>query len=241
MDALLAEDEHALPEAARELWTSTWHRTPWPDTRWGPMRSHLAGHATALRIATLLHDVGKPETRTEEPDGRSRFFGHATVGSRLAVAQLRHWRLPLVLIERVGLLIEQHLRPGQVSASGQLPTARALYRFQEALRDATPDVCFLFLADSLGTVGAEALVPRWPVYISHVQRIACWQPPPAAAQIHRLVDGNSVMAVTGLRPSATVGRVLAAIDEAAAAGEIATPEAALELAVRLIEGEPAAE
>ena len=153
--------------------------------------------------------------------------------SAVGAAILRCWRLPEAVIERVALLVQQHLRPGQVASPGQPPTARALHRFHRALGDATPDVCLLFLADSLATAGAEALLPRWPAYVAHVRRIAGWQPPPAAARLRRLVDGHAVMRTTGLPPGPAVGRALAAIEEAASAGEVRSPREALRLAIRL--------
>ena len=235
IDVLLSEDR-PLSHPAEEIWAVLWDRPPF-RTRWGELRAHLDAHAAALRLATLLHDVGKPATRSVEPNGRTRFFGHDEVGSRLASEMLRALRLPEVVVERVALLVRQHLRPGQVAAPGQPPSARALYRFQRALGDATPDVCVLFLADSLATAGAETLLPRWPAYVAHVQRIATWEPPPAAALLRRVVDGHAVMRATGLAPGPAVGRVLAAVEEAAAAGEVRSEGEALRLAVHLAAAE----
>jgi hypothetical protein len=218
---------------ARELWTQLWSAAEPAATRWGPLRAHFARHAVALRLAILLHDAGKPATLTVEADGRTRFFGHAELGARLAADELARWRLPGQLIERVALLIEQHMRPGQLAAPGEAPTAKSLHRLHRAMRDATPDLCWLFLADSLATVGGEALLPRWPAYVGHVLRVVTWAPPPEARAIGTLVDGHAVMRATRLEPGPRVGSILAAVDEAAAAGEVRTPAEALELASRL--------
>lgn len=233
MDVLLAgappTGEEAVDERAAAIWHLTWDE-PWPATRWGAVRDHLGRHAGVLRLATLLHDIGKPSTRTVEADGRTRFFGHGPRGAELAAARLRAWRFPERTIERVALLLEQHLRPGQVSAPGEAPSARALHRFHERLGDATLDVCLLFLADSLATAGAAALLPRWPAYVAHVQRIACWHPPAAAQAIARLVDGHAVLEATELAPGPAIGAILERIAEAAAAGEVTDEAGALELA-----------
>lgn len=221
----------AVPEAAA-VSSGLWGGREWSGTPWGAVREHLAAHAAPLRIATLLHDVGKPATRTEEPDGRTRFFGHAERGAEIAGRMLRRLRFPGATVARVELLVAQHLRPGQLAPPGEVPTARALHRFQRALGDATPDACWLFLADSLATVGAQVLLPRWPAYVSHVHRIVTWQPPAAAAAA-RLVDGRAVMIATGLRPGPAVGHILVAIEEAAVAGELRSREEALALAVTL--------
>ena len=231
LDLLLAPTP---PEAepAAPIWHATWDQ-PWPVTRWGNVRERLAEHVITLRLATLLHDVGKPRTRTVEPDGRTRFFGHGDLGAEIVRSRLAAWRFPSRQIERIALLVEQHLRPGQVASPGQPPTAHALHRFHQRLAGATPDVCLLFLADSLATAGAEALAPRWPAYIAHVQRIACWQEPPAAARLRALVDGRAIMAATGLPPGPRVGRILAAIAEATATEAVHNADEALALARRL--------
>jgi putative nucleotidyltransferase with HDIG domain len=229
---ILLDTEAPTAEPAATIWHLTWDRD-WPDTRWGPVREHLGRHAATLRLATLLHDIGKPLTRTIEPDGRTRFFHHGPVGADLASARLRQWRFSQRTIERVALLLNQHLRPGQIAAPGQPPTARALHRFHRRLGDTTPDVCLLFLADSLATAPIEELLPRWPAYVAHVQRIACWREPDAAQQIARIVDGHAVIEATGLAPGPAIGAILEGLAEAAAAGEVEDASGAIELARRL--------
>ena len=71
----------------------------------------------------------------------------------------------------------------------------------------------------------------------HVQRIAEWEPPPAAAHLRRLIDGRAVMRATGLAPGPAVGRVLEAVEEAAAAGAVRDEAEAVRLAVELAAGE----
>ncbi len=232
MDVLLAEQAPASSLAA-ELWRGLWLEAGWGQTPWDPLRDHLDTHAATLRLATLLHDVGKPMTLTVEPDGRTRFFGHAALGAEIAGALLRGWRFTGDEVRRVELLIAQHLRPGQVTQPGELPGPRALHRFRRALGDATPDVCWLFLADSLATVGAADLLPRWRAYVAHVGRIVTWQPPPSALVVARLVDGHAVMQATGLPPGPAIGRILAAVEEAAVEGDVRTREEALTFARRL--------
>ena len=229
---VLLRDTPPEAEPAAAIWHHTWDEE-WRETVWGPVRAHLEERAPVLRLATLLHDIGKPETRTLEADGRTRFFGHGPRGAVLAAARLRALRFPERVIGRISLLLEQHLRPGQVASPGQRPTPRALHRFHQRLGDAALDVCFLFLADSLATADPEELLPRWPAYVAHVQRIVGWHPPEAARTIAGLVDGHAVIEATGIEPGPEVGRILEEIREAAAAGEITDRNAALDLARQL--------
>jgi poly(A) polymerase len=63
-----------------------------------------------LRIAALLHDIGKPKTRKFEGEGRVSFHHHEVVGARLAKKRLEKLRYSKEIIEQVCLLIELHLR-----------------------------------------------------------------------------------------------------------------------------------
>ncbi|SBN61658.1 poly(A) polymerase [Curtobacterium sp. 9128] len=71
-----------------------------------------AGEApdTVLRLAALLHDIGKPATRKLEPGGAVSFHHHDLVGSKLAKKRLRALRFDNDTIAAVARLIELHLR-----------------------------------------------------------------------------------------------------------------------------------
>jgi poly(A) polymerase len=63
-----------------------------------------------LRLAALLHDIGKPKTRKFEGEGRVSFHHHEVVGARQAKKRLEKLRYSKEIIEQVCLLIELHLR-----------------------------------------------------------------------------------------------------------------------------------
>ncbi|MDM7884807.1 MULTISPECIES: CCA tRNA nucleotidyltransferase [Curtobacterium] len=65
---------------------------------------------TVLRLAALLHDIGKPATRKLEPGGAVSFHHHDLVGSKLAKKRLRALRFDNDTIAAVARLIELHLR-----------------------------------------------------------------------------------------------------------------------------------
>ncbi len=68
------------------------------------------GPDTVLRLAALLHDIGKPATRKLEPGGAVSFHHHDLVGSKLAKKRLRALRFDNDTIAAVARLIELHLR-----------------------------------------------------------------------------------------------------------------------------------
>jgi tRNA nucleotidyltransferase/poly(A) polymerase len=63
----------------------------------------------AVRLAALLHDLGKTETRMEDPDGRPLFPGHARRSADLARATLARLAFPRALLEQVALLVREHM------------------------------------------------------------------------------------------------------------------------------------
>ena len=67
-----------------------------------PPRNHL-------RWAALLHDIGKPATRTEDEQGEAHYHGHAGQSAQMARACLERLKAPTVLREQVELLIDKHM------------------------------------------------------------------------------------------------------------------------------------
>jgi poly(A) polymerase len=68
------------------------------------------GPDLVLRLAALLHDIGKPATRRHEPGGGVSFHHHEVVGAKLARARLRALRYSKDVIEDVAQLVFLHLR-----------------------------------------------------------------------------------------------------------------------------------
>ena len=63
-----------------------------------------------LRLAALLHDIGKPATRRKEPGGRVSFHHHEVVGAKMAKARLTALKYPKDVVADVSRLVELHLR-----------------------------------------------------------------------------------------------------------------------------------
>jgi poly(A) polymerase len=200
----------------------------------------VGGHSrrVLLKLAGLLHDVSKPETKAEQPDGRIRFLGHPQQGAAKAETICTRLRFGNRETHFVSLLVEEHLRPTQLSQAGELPSKRALYRFFRDLGDAAPACLFLSLADAAAAQGPRLEKERWAGHVAYVRWVLQngLQPQDNPAQpTQRLVDGEALMAALNLEPGPEVGRLLAAIDEAHAVGELSTQPEALDLARKLID------
>ena len=202
---------------------------------WGPgLRRHLDGELgggltrrEALRLAALLHDVAKPETRAEIGE-RIRFFGHDAAGARRVPAIAERLRLPRRVGQVVEHLVAQHLRPMHLAQAGQI-TRRARFRFFRALGDDAPDLLLLALADAAALTGDSPLAV-WEDERGAVVRalMAGAEAEAAAASAPRLLRGEDVMAAFGLPPGPAVGRLLERAREAQALGLVQSREDALD-------------
>lgn len=247
LDVLLAEEEPAdqpLRQAQdipwRDLWRELWGQLAW----WSDGRAHFrqevvpgAPRSAVVKLAGLLHDIAKPDTKSFDETGRMRFFGHADVGAEKAARILRRLRFSGREVELVETMVKAHLRPVQMGQQGA-PTRRALYRYFRDCGDAAVDTLFLSLADHLGTVGPRVSLSDWRQHVSLVNYILVKRyQEEAVVAPPKLVRGDELMAELGLSPGPQVGELLELIREAGAAGEIRTREEALVLARKVLHGE----
>lgn len=200
-----------------------------------------------LPWVALLHDVGKPATRTADqfPDGavRHRFLGHEEQGATLAGRRLEFLKFSRTEIEVVQGVVRAHMRPHWLHTSfGADPISRrACYRFfqdSEGRRTETQvgiGVALLALADYQATYAASP-PPAWPAYVEHMAQLIEYGvgPQGRAAESAPLVDGHTLMAYFSLPPGKQVGALLEQLREAQAVGEITTAEDGLALAAELL-------
>lgn len=195
----------------------------------------------------LWHDVGKPATRTADrfPDGavRYRFLGHEELGAELAARRLDALRFSRFEVALTHAVIRAHMRPHLLHASfgGEAISRRAQYRFfcdndgRAAETLVGVSTILLALAD-YQAIYAVSPPPEWPAYVQHMAELIDYGlAPNGFAEVRTpLVDGHTLMTYFDLSPGRQVGVLLEQLREAQAAGEIATPEAALALAAQLL-------
>ncbi|MDQ1673625.1 MAG: poly(A) polymerase [Frankiaceae bacterium] len=74
------------------------------------LEERLGGPDLTVRIAALLHDIGKPRTRAHLPGGGVSFHHHEVVGASMTKKRLKALRFPKALVDDVSKLVELHLR-----------------------------------------------------------------------------------------------------------------------------------
>ena len=195
-----------------------------------------ADRATILRLTCLLHDIAKAATRTVEPSGRIRFLGHGPQGAAVCRDLMERLRFSRRSIRYVSTAVEHHLRPGQAAPPGELPSARAIYRYRRDLGDLAVDVLYLNMADYIAAKGPPMLEPGydlsdWERHCSAVRTLLKGDDGQRSGTRSRaaLLDGNDIMAELCLEPGPMVGELLEMVDEARAAGEVESRADALNL------------
>ena len=206
----------------------------WPagyDSSWEERLSEGRTRRAVLKLIGLLHDVSKPETRSVERDGRVRFFGHPERGARVAAEVFRRLRFSAREVRLAELLIDNHLRPGQLAPPGEVPTARALYRLFRDLGDDVAALLALNLADGAAAAGPRQTATQWRAHVAYTGWILRQREERVElTKSRRLLSGHELMAALNLSPGREVGRLLEALAEAEAAGEVRSRDEAIALA-----------
>jgi poly(A) polymerase len=161
-----------------------------------------------LRLAALLHDIGKPKTRTIGPDGVS-FHHHEVVGARMAADRLRSLRYPNETVEKVERLIYLHHR-FHTYRLGWSDSAVRRY-----VRDAGGDLVqlnALVRADctTRNAAKAQRLAARMDELEERISELAQRE---ELEKIRPDLDGSQVMAFLGVPPGPIVGEALAELLE----------------------------
>jgi len=190
--------------------------------------------AVLLKLAALLHDVGKPFTRSQDEDGHIHFYEHERVGAGLARERLREMRFSRDEIARVESLIAHHMHPAHLAQDEKI-TRRAVYRYFRATGNTGVETVLLSLADHLATWGAHLQMERWARRLEVAEMLLShyFEYHAETVMPPLLITGDELMAALGMTSGPEVGKLLEAVREAQAAGDISTREEALALAARL--------
>jgi tRNA nucleotidyltransferase (CCA-adding enzyme) len=152
-----------------------------------------------LRLAALLHDVSKPDTRVLTDEGGATFYGHDKKGSRVARRVLQRLRYSNQMIDQVCLLVDKHMFTTGVTDKG---VRRLIRRMGEELILSLLD---LRRADVVaqGKGGSTQDVDELEEKI----RLELERKPPFGLKDLE-VGGNDIMSTFDLPPSPLVGQVL---------------------------------
>ncbi len=182
-----------------------------------------------MKLAALLHDIGKPDTRKIE-QGKYSFHAHEHVGKKIVKPIAR--MLKISTRERYALqdMVQLHLRPGYLS-NYKRPTERAIYRFFRDAKEEAVSVLLLSLADQRST--------RGPLTTNEDQRhhekichklIKEFFAKQKEKPLVKLINGHDIMKKLKMKPSSLIGEILREVEEKQSLGKINNKIEALEYA-----------
>jgi poly(A) polymerase len=197
-----------------------------------PLADELT-RAEALRFGALLHDVGKPATRSVRPDGRVTFIGHDALGVQMVRSICRRLRTSERLARFLEGLTRHHLVLGFLVHERPLDR-RQVYRYLTGTSPVAVEVTLLSCADRLATRGrkaGEATGPHLELAAELMHAALDWreQGPPRLP-----VRGDELARELGIEPGPELGRLLAELAERVYAGEVENREQAVDMARRLM-------
>src|SRR5262245_2025754 len=166
---------------------------------------HL-GPDLVLRLAALLHDIGKPDTRTKLPDGRVAFHHHDVRGAKMARARLAALRLPKEVVVDVSRLIELHLRFYGYGTGDW--TDSAVRRYVKHAGPLLTRLHALTRADctTRNAVKAHRLAHAYDSLEERIDELAKRE---ELASIRPDLDGNEIMRILGITEGPPVGKAKA--------------------------------
>jgi poly(A) polymerase len=156
-----------------------------------------------LRLAALLHDIGKPATRRHEAEGRVSFHHHEVVGAKLVRKRLTALRYPKDVVEAVSRLTFLHLR-FHGYGRGEW-TDSAVRRYVTDAGDLLPRLHKLVRSDST-TRNRKRAAALSATYDSLEKRIRELSELENLARVRPDLDGNAIMEILGVGPGPDVGR-----------------------------------
>ncbi len=156
-----------------------------------------------LRMAALLHDIGKPDTRSFG-DGGVTFHHHEVVGARMARDRLRAMRYPNEFVSDVRQLVFLHLRPHTLKMGWTDSAVRRYVRDAGALLDDLNELvrCDVTTGNARRATAIQNRIDELEV------RIAELREQEAIESLRAPIDGNDVISYLAINPGPMVGEIM---------------------------------
>ncbi len=167
----------------------------------------------AARLGVLLHDIGKPMTKTTDDKGEVHFYDHQTVGLEPAGKFLRRQRFPNDVSDSALKLVALHMRPGGYRTGWSDGAVRRL------VRDAGEDLQDLFIvcrADSMAH-RPDALHPDYDGLEARIQEL---ERQFSTQKAESPLTGQEIMDRFDIEPGPAVGRLKSLLEEAVLEGSL---------------------
>ncbi len=153
-----------------------------------------------VRIAALLHDIGKPETKQGEgPD--ATFYNHDYIGSKFASKILKRLKFPKKLIQKVVILVRNHMFVSDPERITQAGVRRLIKRVG---RENMQSLINLRIADRLGMGRPKARPYRLREIEYMIEKVS--KDPISVKMLN--IDGREIMDLLDIKPGPKIGAIL---------------------------------
>ncbi|OGG24330.1 hypothetical protein A3A79_04055 [Candidatus Gottesmanbacteria bacterium RIFCSPLOWO2_01_FULL_43_11b] len=160
---------------------------------------HCSSTDPVVRLATLLHDIGKPKTFKKDETKLITFYNHEVVGARITKTIAERLRLSRKDAEKLFILVRWH----QFTVD-ERQTDSALRRFIRRVgKENLNDMLALRIGDRLGGGARET---SWRLELFKKRLIEVQKQPFTVSDLK--ISGHDVMKAFGIKPGPTVGKVL---------------------------------
>ena len=182
-----------------------------------------------LKLAALMHDIGKFSTWTIEPDtGRHRFIKHEDVGAKLAIPILKKICFSNKQIDYISYIIKKHMYPTAVVSAPEL-NDKVMMRYVRKSADNAIDTIIIAKADRVSAQGPEITKKLVEENITLLDKLLQFylNTKETLAPLPKLLDGREVMSILNINPSPILGKILNELHEAQISGDVLTKDDAV--------------
>ncbi len=180
-----------------------------------------------LKFIALFHDCAKPEC-AKKIDKKMRFLGHETLGAEKTAEIMKNLKMSNKEIDYAKNIISEHMRPSNLAKS-QIITNKARFKLFRDIKDNTPDVLLLAMADwhsykSLKVYSRQILKRQEKAVAELISDYFKFKDKKPQAKV---LDGNLLMKKFSLKPGKIVGEMLRLINIQCEQGKITDKKQAL--------------
>ena len=181
-----------------------------------------------LKLAALLHDMGKPQTWEIEPStGRHRFIRHDEIGAKIAFDMLKKLKYSKTQAKYIEKLIKNHIYPSHIIRSDM--TEKSVTKMFRRLENETVDVLLLAKADRLSARGVEI---SDEIVQKNIEGLALLLEKYKLSKetlkpLEKLLSGNEIMEILNINAGKELGEIIKNLKEAQLSGDVVSKEDAV--------------
>ena len=183
-----------------------------------------------LKLAGFMHDIGKFSCWTiEEDTGRHRFIKHEFIGAEMCPKILRKLKFSKKQIEYISDMIKYHIYPSHIIATEGL-SEKVKLRYIRKIDPNVIDNIILAMSDRLSARGEAVTDEMVKKNISGLQELLGYylKIKDNLKPLPKLLSGNEIMDITGIKPSEQLGNLIEALHEEQYSGNVNTKEEAID-------------